>query len=103
LWAVVAESGGGYSIRKISTSFVQSASVPSAVAAADAIRSGTTIVVVTKSGTIEEVADTLPGAVTSHAIVAVGAGGPLYTAADRATLSEGPSGTFFAVGERHGS
>lgn len=97
LWAVINESGGGYSIRKLSTSFVEAANVVVAGAVAlDAIRNSTTLVIIKSDGSLDTVADSLPGAPTNTAVVTVGAGGPLYAAATRATLVLAGSSYFCA-------
>ncbi len=101
LWAVLDESGGGYSIRKLTTGFVQSASVLVAGAdALDAIKTSGEIVVIKSDGSLDEHTDTLPGAPTNHAVVTVGASGPLYGSAVKATLVEAASGSFFCAWER---
>jgi hypothetical protein len=101
LWAVISESGGGYSIRKLSTNFVQSAFVTVAGAAAlDACRNGSTIAVIKGDGSLDTVADTLPGAPTNTAIVTVGASGPLYGSATRGTICVAASSSYFMAWSR---
>lgn len=105
LWAVLDEGGTNYSIRRLTTSFVESASqLVGTRRALDAIRYGSTIVVVCSNGSIDDCAETLAGAPTNHPLVTVDvAVGPLYSASDRATISEAGSGTFFVAWEKTGS
>lgn len=101
LWAVGNESGGGYSIRKLSTAFVQAADeIVAGAAALDAIKTSGKVVVIKHDGSLDEHTDTLPGAPTNHAVVTVGAGGPLYSTAVKATLVEVSGGAFFCAWER---
>lgn len=89
LWAVVNESGGGYSIRKLDTSFTQTAVQSIAtVTAMDAIRAGSNIIVVLSDGSIDVCADSLAGAPTNYPLVAV--------TALRATLCTNGTGYFCA-------
>ena len=105
LWAVLEESGGGYSIRKLNTSFAETAlQVVAGARALDAIRYGSTIVVIKGDGSIDDCADSLAGPPTNRPLVAVNAAtGPLYTNTSRATLCEAGAGTFFCAWERMGS
>lgn len=107
LWAVLDENPGGttYSIRKLDTSFVETASQTGiGRRALDAIRYGTTIVVICSNGSIDDCADSLAGAPTNHVIIVPAAGGLLENASSyRATICEAGSGTFFAAWERQGS
>lgn len=97
LWAVINESGGGYSIRKLSTSFVEAASVVVAGAEAlDAIRNSTTLAIVKEDGSLDTVSDSLPGAPTNTPVITVGAGGPLYGNATKGTLVLAGSSYFCA-------
>jgi hypothetical protein len=102
LWVVLDEGGGSHSIRKLSTSFVETASQTGiARVAIDAIRSGTNIVVLCSTGSVDHCADSLAGAPTNHPVTTPGAGGPyLYTGSSRGTLVEMASGAYLCCWER---